>query len=188
MFDLTVNKHICFTEEVPSNTDVHITFRAAPGLAQFIDVQLADWTTNVIWSVSGKDFGVLERRLQYGGDYSLCFYSRASLNAKVADGASRAINMDFKIGVESRDYQKVAVDRKLRPMEVRLQAIEDTVRSMHDEYVYYKEKEAEMRNTNEHMNAKVMWVTLFIIVIFVAFSIWQLRHLKKFFKKKRLID
>ncbi|KEG14393.1 COP-coated vesicle membrane protein gp25L precursor [Trypanosoma grayi] len=187
-FDLPANKHRCFSEEVPSSTELRISYAALPGYAQFVDVVISGPQGNVFYTANAQDRGNFHEYISEGGDFTVCFHSRLAQGAKFVEGMKRSISVDIKIGSEKNDYAELATKEKLRPIEVELRVLEDAVHSIHLEYLYYKDKEAEMRNTNEVMTSKVMWFTGLLITVFVLFSAWELRHLKAYFKKKRLID
>jgi|SaaInlStandDraft_6_1057023.scaffolds.fasta_scaffold55390_4 hypothetical protein len=55
------------------------------------------------------------------------------------------------------------------------------------EQKYSTDREEEMRNTNESTNGRVLWwsVTTTFMVILAGF--WQLRSLRRFFERKKLI-
>ncbi|KAH9601845.1 GOLD domain [Trypanosoma melophagium] len=187
-FDLPANKHRCFVEEVPTDTELRVTYAALPGYAQFLDVTVTAPDENVLFSATAQDRGELHEYVSEGGDFTICFHSRLAQGAKQSGGMKRTISVDIRVGGEINDYSELATKEKLRPIEVELRVLEDAVRSIHSEYLYFKEKEAEMRNANEAMTFKVTLFTGVIIVVFVVFSAWELRHLKSYFRKKRLID
>ncbi|RNF07126.1 COP-coated vesicle membrane protein gp25L precursor [Trypanosoma rangeli] len=187
-FDLAATKRRCFVEEVPSSTELRISFAALPGYAQFLDVVVTGPGDHVYYTATAQDRGNFHELIAGGGDFTVCFYSRLAHGVRYTEGMKRSISVDIRTGSESNDYSKLATKEKLRPIEVELRVLEDAVRSIHSEYLYYKEKEAEMRNANEAMTLKVAWFTGIIILIFVLFSLWELRHLKSYFRKKRLID
>lgn len=185
-FQLAPNTRRCFVEEIPGGTDFKVTYACQPGYGQFTDVGVFDPSGTTILSRAAENKGTHSFHTQKGGDYTLCFSCRAANVAKTAEKTTVAFT--FKVGSEGVDYTSLATKAKLKPMEVQLRVMEDTVRSIHGEYVYYKEKEAEMRATNEHMTAKVVWMAVLVIAIFIVFSYLQLRHLKSYFRKKRMID
>lgn len=187
-FDLPAKSYRCFTEELPTGVELKIQFAALPGYAQFIDVKLSDPHSKVLWEESAADKATFAETIVLGGDYALCFYSRMVPGTKFQEGMKRVINLEVLTGTETHDYQSLATKEHLKPLEVNLRIMEDTVRSLHQEYTYYKEREEAMRDTNEHLNAKVMWVTIVLMSLIVVFSLWQVRHLKSYFRKKRMID
>ncbi|CAD2216874.1 COP-coated vesicle membrane protein gp25L precursor [Angomonas deanei] len=123
-----------------------------------------------------------------GDVLSICFTSRVIPGGNVKQITARTVYFKVKVGAETVDWATVARTEKLKPMELKLRMLEDNLRALHKEYDYYKEEEQNLRNTNEYMTARVLWMSVIVIVIFVLFSVWQLKHLKKFFKKKRMID
>lgn len=187
-FDLPLNKERCFVEEVASDTSVKISYVATDAYAQFVDVVLNDFQGNNVWSRIGMATGTHSFRVVEGGEYTLCFISRAATSSRGLSEQKRAIVLNFKVGTESIDYKDLATKEKLKPIELQLRMVEEAIQTIHSEYDYYKKKEAEMRNTNEHMTAKVTYVSLGLIAIFVLFSAWQIRHLRSYFRKKRMID
>ena len=188
-FDLHAKKQRCFTEELPTGVEMALNFAAAPGYAQFVDVKVTDPMNKVMWqSDSGSDRGKFTTTITHGGDYAICFYSRMVPGTTHTEGMKRTIAFDLKTGTDTHDYAKVASEEHLKPMEVNLRVMEDIVRSVHGEYVYYKERETEMRDTNEHMNTRVTWATIITMMIIVFFALWQVRHLKHYFRRKRMID
>jgi hypothetical protein len=187
-FDLPAKSYRCFTQEIPTGVEVQIQFVATPGYAQFVDTKLTSHEGVLLWEETGQDRGTYSTTMEQGGDFALCFYSRLVPGAKHQDGMKRTINLEFKIATETQDYQKLATNEHLKPLEVNLRIMEDTVRALHAEYAYYKDSERAMRDTQEHMNAKVMWMTVLVMSLVVGLSLWQTRHLKSYFKRKRMID
>ena len=187
-FDLPAKGYRCFTQEIPSGVEVQIQYVAMPGYAQFVDAKLTTHENQLIWEETGQDRSAFNDVIGQGGDYALCFYSRMVPGAKYSEGMKRTVNLEFKIATEIQDYQKLATTEHLKPLEVNLRIMEDTVRALHAEYGYYKDAERMMRDTQEHMNAKVMWMTILMMSLIALFSLWQTRHLKQYFKRKRMID
>ncbi|TMW56317.1 hypothetical protein Poli38472_006327 [Pythium oligandrum] len=114
-----------------------------------------------------------------GGSYSVCFYNTNDNEARVM--------LDFKHGVEAKDYTEVAKREHLMPVEKELRKMEDAVDEIHREMLYMREREAVMRSTNESTNSRVLWFSFFSIAVLLAMGVWQVLYLKKFFKSKKLI-
>lgn len=56
--------------------------------------------------------------------------------------------MQFSVGAEAADYQKVANAEKLNPLETELRKLETVVKEIVDEMNYLKAREARLRDTN----------------------------------------
>ena len=65
--------------------------------------------------------------------------------------------------------------------------MEDTISSIHKEMLYMREREESMRDTNESTNARVMWFSVLSIGMLLSLGVWQIVHLKSFFRAKKLI-
>lgn len=50
-----------------------------------------------------------------------------------------------------------------------------------------QEREIAFRNTSESTNARVMWWSLVSIVLVVGSGLYQVAHLRSFFRKKKLV-
>lgn len=187
VFDLDARSFRCFTEEVPSYEKVQVKYSILPGYAQFIDVKVTDPHNRVVFEETATDKGEYEFS-SIGGDYAVCFYSRMVPGIKAIEGMQRAIHFKFAVGRDIVNYQQLATKEHLKPMEMYLRVVADGVRQMHNEYLYFKEREIQLRDTNEHLNARVQWFTVFTLVVFAAFAYWQVSHLKGYFRRKRMID
>lgn len=196
MFDLQVKEKRCFTEDVPSDADVTISFMAGEGYGQFVDVFLTlvpegganDASRLLIWKETSGSKGSFKQRITQGGELELCFVSRVASGMKVAAGESRSVFLEFIIGANPREFEKVATRNKLRPIQAQLMQLEDSVRDILGEYHYYKHRESEMRGTNEHMTARIMGAATVVILIIIVFSYIQIKQLERFLRKKRMID
>ena len=51
-----------------------------------------------------------------------------------------------------------------------------------------KQREEEMRSTNESTNSKVLYFSVFSMGCLMSLAIWQVLYLRRYFKAKKLID
>lgn len=188
-FDLLARSHRCFTEELTQGQELEFSFTAAPGYAQFVDVKVSDPFNGIVWSSIGKDRNKWKNTVEVGGEYAFCFYSRLVPGTKSQDSMKRSITFELaNAGRSAEDYAALAAKQQLKPLELDLRIMEDVVRAVHGEYVFFKEREAAMRDTSEHMFSRAMWLAFVVMGSIVLFSLWQIRHVKLHFKKKRLLD
>lgn len=188
VFHLPARAYRCFTEEIPTGTEANISYAALPGYGQYVDVKVTDPHNKVVHEDTAMDRGGFLIPAAQGGDFAVCFYSRLVPGLYATEGMHRAIKLNFLVGQDEEDYSRLASEKHMRPMEVHLRVAEDTVRDLHAQYEFFKFRENEMRNTSEHMNTKVTVMTLVLIVGFALFAYWQVRHLTKYFRRKRMID
>lgn len=107
----------------------------------------------------------------------------------------------------------IAKNEKLGPLETELRKLETVVKEIVNEMQYLKRREARMRDTNgteslmkrkmwnvckynkmsnvlktESTNERVKWFSLLSLFTLVTLGTWQILYLRRFFKRKRLID
>eukprot|EP00759_Apiculatamorpha_spiralis_P011564 PhF_6_TR18913/c0_g2_i1/m.27627/K20352/TMED10, ERV25; p24 family protein delta-1 len=187
-FDLQARNFKCFTEDLPQDYQLGGSYKAASGYSQFIDFRITDPNGAYIHSDTGKDSGEFHFSTTMGGEYAFCFYNRMVTGVKYVAGMKRTINFDLRMGADANDYTAIAKREHLKPLEIEMRIMEDTVKAVHSEYLFFKERESVMRDTNEHLNARAAWITVGSMGFVVVFAWWQVRHMKGFFRTKRLID
>ncbi|KAG6470676.1 hypothetical protein ZIOFF_071753 [Zingiber officinale] len=72
-------------------------------------------------------------------------------------------------------------------MELELKKLEDTVKSIHDEMFYLREREEQMQEMNRSTNSRMAWLSFLSLAVCLSVAGLQLWHLKKFFEKKKLL-
>ncbi len=130
------------------------------------------------------DFSLVAKE---GGEYSFCFYNRLTPGATYYPGLKRRITFDVLSGTDTFDYEQLARKEHLKPVEVNLRMMEDIVKSIHAEYVYFRHRESDMRQTNESTNARISWLGTLSTLVMIAFALGQVFYLKNYFIKKKLI-
>ncbi|KAF9988249.1 vesicle coat component [Modicella reniformis] len=183
---------VCISHYVDQETQVVIKVKAGPGANQKVNLEVTDDSIhqNQLWRKDG-----LSEDLQRGaflnkeaGDVVACFTNTLAKGYKADSRYMRTIDVDFEIGSETIDYAKLAEQEKLKPMEVELRKLEDLVKGILENMEHLKNREVTMRNTNESTNERVKWFSTLTMFVLVALGLWQIFYLKRFFRKKRLID
>ncbi|CAN1179339.1 Transmembrane emp24 domain-containing protein p24delta5 [Linum perenne] len=72
-------------------------------------------------------------------------------------------------------------------VELDLKRLEASVESIHQNLIYLKERESEMREVSERTNASVAWYSIMALGMCIAASGFQLWYLTRYFQKKKLI-
>ncbi|KAK8970643.1 Transmembrane emp24 domain-containing protein p24delta7 [Platanthera guangdongensis] len=72
-------------------------------------------------------------------------------------------------------------------MEMELKKLEDTVKSIHDEMFYLREREEEMQEMNISTNSKMGWLSLLSLGVCLSVAGLQVWHLKTYFERKKLL-
>ncbi|KAK3123636.1 hypothetical protein QOZ80_8AG0633930 [Eleusine coracana subsp. coracana] len=116
------------------------------------------------------------------GNYLACFKVEVLEKGMVIN-----LNLDWKTGIATRDWDAIAKREKLEGIALELVKLETAVRGIHENLLYLKSKEADMRDVSEWTNAKITLLSLVSLTVCITVSVLQFRHLKQYFRKKKLI-
>lgn len=94
----------------------------------------------------------------------------------------------MKHGVEAKSYDGLGDAAKLKPLEVELKRLEDLSESIVQDFAHMRQREEEMRDTNESTNSRVLYFSIFSMCCLLALATWQVLYLRKYFKSKKLIE
>ena len=104
------------------------------------------------------------------------------------------ITLQFKInyaGIGSANckyFFQLDEAAKLKPLEVELKRLEDLSESIVKDFAFMKQREEEMRDTNESTNSRVLYFSIFSMLCLLGLATWQVLYLRQFFKSKKLIE
>ncbi|XP_004500567.1 transmembrane emp24 domain-containing protein p24delta3-like [Cicer arietinum] len=115
------------------------------------------------------------------GNYVACFW----MDGKNLDGSS--ISLDWKTGISAKDWDSVAKKEKIEGVELELRKLEGAVEAIHENLLYLKNREAEMREVSEATNGRVAWFSIMSLGVCILVSVLQLWYLRSYFRKKKLI-
>jgi len=99
----------------------------------------------------------------------------------------RHVELDIDIGADAKDWNAVAAEDKLKPVEAELRRIEETVGEIVTEMDYLRAREQKLRDTNESTNERVKWFALCTMGMLLGLGAWQVVYLRAYFRSKHLI-
>ncbi|CAI0441063.1 unnamed protein product [Linum tenue] len=117
------------------------------------------------------------------GNYLACFW----LDEHQEHVSNVSLGLEWKTGIAAKDWDSVAKKEKIEGVELDLKRLEASVESIHQNLIYLKEREAEMREVSEQTNGKVAWFSIMALSVCIAVAAFQLWYLKRYFLKKKLI-
>jgi hypothetical protein len=124
--------------------------------------------------------------------FDVCFETKLSHGQQkqhlATQHTTKEVTIKLKHGVETKDYDALAKANKLKPLEVELNRLEDLSSAIVSDFAYMKQREEEMRDTNESTNNKVLYFSIFSMGCLMSLAIWQVLYLRRYFKAKKLID
>ncbi|KWU43121.1 hypothetical protein RHOSPDRAFT_35382 [Rhodotorula sp. JG-1b] len=123
-------------------------------------------------------------------DLGVCFSNvlDPSVPEHQAAKYERLIDLDVDIGADAVDYNAIAKQESLSGLEVEMRKLEGIVKEIVEELNYLKRREARMRDTNESTNERVANFFYLTFTTLLLLGVWQVLHLRSYFKKKYLID
>ncbi|XP_068668318.1 transmembrane emp24 domain-containing protein p24delta9-like [Aristolochia californica] len=116
------------------------------------------------------------------GDYLACFWAPEHKPV-----ATITVEFDWKTGVAAKDWSNVAKKGQVDVMELELRKLEDTIKSIHEEMFYLREREEEMQDLNRTTNTRMAVLTGLSFFICLSVAGLQLWHLKTFFERKKIL-
>uniref|UniRef100_A0A452QGG9 GOLD domain-containing protein n=1 Tax=Ursus americanus TaxID=9643 RepID=A0A452QGG9_URSAM len=123
---------------------------------------------------------------QSPGEHQICLHLESIRFALFYDG-KLAIHLDMQLGEHTNDYAEFAAKDKLTQLHLRLQQLVEQVELIQKEQEYQRWREERFRQTSESTNQRVLWWSILQTLILVATGVWQMQHLKSFFKAKKLV-
>ncbi|KAJ8498536.1 hypothetical protein OPV22_009088 [Ensete ventricosum] len=116
------------------------------------------------------------------GDYLACLWAPDQ-----KPPATMVVEFEWRTGVTAKDWPNVAKKGQIDVMELELKKLEDTIKSIHDEMFYLREREEQMQDMNRSTNSRMAWLSFLSLAVCLSVAGLQLWHLKTFFERKKLL-
>lgn len=117
------------------------------------------------------------------GNYLACFW----VDGHNSGGKDVSVNLEWRTGISAKDWESVARKEKIQGVELELRKLEGVVQAIHENLLFLKTRESEMRTVSEKTNSRVAWFSIMSLGVCIAVSVFQLWHLTRYFQKKKLI-
>ncbi|KAL5199818.1 hypothetical protein ABZP36_021021 [Zizania latifolia] len=184
--DLPLTGTKCVSEEIQPNVvvlaDYAIMYESHHTAHPTVAVKVTSPYGNNVHHNENATMGQFAFTTSEAGNYLACFWLDSP-----EKGSGTSLNLDWKIGIATKDWDSVAKKEKIEGVELELRKLEAAVESIHHNLLYLKAREAEMRAVSEKTNARVAWFSMLSLGVGVLVSVLQLWHLQGFFRKKKLI-
>jgi len=183
----------CIWNAAHTNALVIVTANVGPGGGQRVDIEIIDSSPERNVYLSKKDIKG-ETRLavtaHIEGEVGVCFKNHLSsdITGDKARNMSRIVDLDIDIGADAVDYNAIANQESLSGLETEMRKLEGIVKEIVDELDYLKKREERFASTNDSTNSRVQNFAWFTIISLACLGVWQIFHLRAYFKRKYLID
>lgn len=98
-----------------------------------------------------------------------------------------SVTVDVKIGAAAKDFSNIASTKDIKDTELMLVKISEVGTQIHKEIQHLREREEEMRNTNETIHSRVITYSVMTLFFLICISVIQVLYLKRFFRSKKMI-
>ncbi|CAH8311394.1 unnamed protein product [Eruca vesicaria subsp. sativa] len=177
----------CVSEEIQSNVVVladYIIISEDDSLLPTISVKVTSPFGKKLHHMENVTVGEFAFTSQESGNYMACF----TADAKSHGNTNVSISVEWKTGIAAKDWKNIAKREKIEASFQRhFLKLEAAVEAIHENLVYIRNKEADMRTVSEKTNARVAWYSTMSMGICIAVSGVQVVYLKQYFQKKKLI-
>jgi hypothetical protein len=183
----------CIWNPAHINTLVIVTANVGPGAGQRVDIEIIDSSPERRVYLSKKDIKG-ETRLaittHFEGEVGVCLKNHLDPDVSVekAKKMQRIVDLDVDIGADAIDYNAIANQESLSGLETEMRKLEGIVKEIVDEFGYLKKREERFADTNLSTKERVQKFAWFTIFSLAALGVWQILHLRAYFKRKYLID
>jgi len=185
MFHLEPNNRKCLKEEIHKGVLVTGDYDISSHPGQVVDLMVIDTKGQHFVNYENTEKGKFAFTADDYDVYEICFLSRVPPNMR---GMRHEIFLQTKHGVEAKSYEGLADANKLKPLEIELKRLEDLSESIVQDFAHMRQREEEMRDTNESTNSRVLYFSIFSMCCLLGLATWQVLYLRKYFKSKKLIE
>ncbi|GAB4847828.1 hypothetical protein Ancab_026889 [Ancistrocladus abbreviatus] len=176
----------CVSEEIQNNVvvlaDYYVVSENHSSQEPTIAVKVTSPFGNNLHHKENVTHGQFAFTTHEAGNYLACFWLDG--DKKVGDAS---VNLEWRTGIAAKDWESVARKEKIEGVELELRKLEGAVEAIHENLLYLKTREAEMRTVSENTNTRVALFSIMSLGVCITVSILQLLYLKRYFQKKKLI-
>ena len=182
---------IPFLRTVPEDTAVQASYAnldrdmlgvGSDGHPTTIHVTVTDPDKQVVLSHEAQRKGVVAWTSSKEGEHVVC----VSVQNNNKSGRKFRFGMTFKQGKTEKDYATMAKQEHLSAIIVEIRKLSDRVVARQQEQEYQRHLEEKFRDESEAMNVKVIYWSIFQLVVVLGSSAFQIYRLRSFFKTKKL--
>eukprot|EP00245_Coleochaete_scutata_P005631 TRINITY_DN192_c0_g1_i1.p1 TRINITY_DN192_c0_g1~~TRINITY_DN192_c0_g1_i1.p1 ORF type:complete len:166 (-),score=36.87 TRINITY_DN192_c0_g1_i1:77-574(-) len=139
-FDLTGGTSKCVGEEIMSGVlavgDYSVVANGAH-VNERVSVKVTSPYGNILHQNDNVDHGQFGFTTKETGNYMACFWITPTASSP---GVSMTMQLDWKTGVQAKDWNQIAKKEKLEGIELLLTQLEENVNYVHDEMKWMRER------------------------------------------------
>lgn len=113
------------------------------------------------------------------GNHQLCIDNETTSETR--------INFEFLSGVEAKDYSEIAKKSNLKPVELNLKKLEDTITFLLKELSGVMMFEETTLAINDALSNKIIVFSMITLISMVVVGFFETLYIKKYLQKRKLI-
>ena len=185
LYFMLAQERKCFQIEQPQDTPLFFSYEILDSKHK-IEFELyygidLDVKNRIIVKEFEDAIGHVDYVTDFSGTFTYC------LRQTESDDSSSRFKINVNYGFDEEYYEKLSKEKKIDVVNTETHKINDLLTLTINEADYQKHKEVEYHAQTESMNNAVLWWPLGQIGILVVIGIFQVKHLKTFFKNNKLI-
>lgn len=144
-----------------------------------IDVDIKGPNDEVLYTKTQKNSAVASLTAPNTGSYTLCIHNNAANDFDVS--------MEFLSGINAKDYSIVAKQSSLKPLELNLKKLDDTIQYIITEMsniVTYQEKSLAV---NDELGGKIILFSCITMLTMLVVGVFETVYIQKYLTNKKII-
>lgn len=116
------------------------------------------------------------------GEHRVCIQPQAT---RWLHKGKTKVELEFQVGTDSKldSKQRSTVET----LQSKIQILNEKVMEIRREQKLVRDREAKFRNASEAVNSHAMWWTIIQLIVLGITCAWQMRHLRSFFVKQKVL-
>ncbi|XP_072998266.1 transmembrane emp24 domain-containing protein p24delta9-like [Typha latifolia] len=176
----------CLTEDLRRSALSYARYRVVSSFSSTtnltVSTRVSDPFGETIHHAEEVERGEFSFQAEETGKHTACFWSpRFEISGLVS------VEVEWKTGIRARDWKAVVKKGDIDVMEMELKKLEDSVKLIHEDLIFLREREAEAQRLNEETISRMDSFGLLSLVICLGVAGLQLWHLKAFFEKEKIL-
>lgn len=183
----------CFSEDLPYETKAIIHYMievfeesSNTYLTTFdtgLYVEIKDPQNKIVLSRLYSQNGRISFSSQSEGEYLICMWSNST-----SWWPKHGIKVNLDIIIGNFDYRFTKIEEeKVSELQMRLKSLASQVEKINKEQEYQRTREEKFRSINETTSSFILWFAFVQLSVLGVMGLWQMKHLTKFFKTKKIV-
>lgn len=178
----------CFVEEIPEDLMVIGEYKHADAKTKYAVIKIYDAQGDEVYQEAAEATGRFAYPARASGEHVICVQSDRSKTSWPRSQGPAKFHLKLEIhGKDSEINEHVAKKEHLTKLEREIEELDSKVDVILKDIAYSREQEKHFRDQGERINSRIMWWSLFQTLLLLLSGVWQIIHLKNFFRAKKLV-